>query len=474
MADLGPDDVSDTTLDALFAAVDHLGRARIAHGSVNPGNVVVDGAGADAAGADGSDVVGLKDLRRGASGAPDEWLERDMADALVTAAVVAGVDPAVAAARRTIGAERLAVVLAHLQPAALDPRTRDAAHHHKGLLADLRRAGAAAAGVEEPTLAEVHRVSWASVGMGVGALIGVILIVQEFSGVNDLWSTLESAEWSWVLVAFVLAQLTNGAQAVSVQGSVSTPLPFGPTLGLELANAFTGLVAGTVGTTATIIRYFQRRGLAVSVAVSSGVLVTVANMITQAILFVTAFLLTRSSFSFDFTESSGSGSSSSGGSETWILVLIVLGLAAVGTVTAVPRFRRQAVAKLKPQVDAARDNLRGLSGEPGKLIRLFGGAVAAQVLFALVLGASLHAYGASASLGELLVINTIASLLGGIAPVPGGMGVIEAGLIAGFTALGIPNTIAVAATLTARLMTCYLPPIWGYPTLVWMRRRQYL
>ena len=109
--------------------------------------------------------------------------------------------------------------------------------------------------------------------MGVGALVGVFLIVREFAGVDDLWSTLASAEWSWVCVAFVLAQLTNVAQAVSVLGSVSTPLPFGPTIGLELANAFTGLVAGTVGTTATIIRYFQRRGLAVSVAVSSGVLV---------------------------------------------------------------------------------------------------------------------------------------------------------------------------------------------------------
>ena len=72
--------------------------------------------------------------------------------------------------------------------------------------------------------------------------------------------------------------------------------PFGPTIGLELANAFTGLVAGTVGTTATIIRYFQRRGLAVSVAVSSGVLVSLANMAVQAILFVVAFLITRSSF----------------------------------------------------------------------------------------------------------------------------------------------------------------------------------
>ena len=139
-----------------------------------------------------------------------------------------------------------------------------------------------------------------------------------------------------------------------------------------------------------------------------------------------------------------------------------------------PRFRHRAVDKLKPQVDAARTNLRELAGQPSKLVRLFGGAVVSQVLFALVLGASLHAYGASASLAELIVINTLASLLGGIAPVPGGMGVIEAGLIAGFTAIGIPNTIAVAATLTARLMTCYLPPIWGYPTLVWMRRREYL
>ncbi len=137
----------------------------------------------------------------------------------------------------------------------------------------------------------------------------------------------------------------------------------------------------------------------------------------------------------------------------------------MGAVTLVPRFRRRAVDKLKPQVDAARTNLHQLAGQPSKLVRLFGGAVVSQVLFALVLGASLHAYGASASLGELLVVNTIASLLGG-AHRPGArrrMGVIEGGLIAGFTALGIPNTIAVAATLTARLMTAYLPPIWGYP-----------
>jgi hypothetical protein len=51
---------------------------------------------------------------------------------------------------------------------------------------------------------------------------------------------------------------------------------------------------------------------------------------------------------------------------------------------------------------------------------------------------------------------------------------LEAGMIAGLTAAGIPDTVAVAATITQRLFTCYLPPIWGYPTLAWMRRREYL
>ena len=31
-----------------------------------------------------------------------------------------------------------------------------------------------------------------------------------------------------------------------------------------------------------------------------------------------------------------------------------------------------------------------------------------------------------------------------------------------------------AATLTARLFTAYLPPTWGWVTMVWLRRHAYL
>ena len=42
------------------------------------------------------------------------------------------------------------------------------------------------------------------------------------------------------------------------------------------------------------------------------------------------------------------------------------------------------------------------------------------------------------------------------------------------TAAGISETVAVAAVFVQRLFTAYLPPIWGWGTLVWMRRREYL
>jgi uncharacterized membrane protein YbhN (UPF0104 family) len=54
------------------------------------------------------------------------------------------------------------------------------------------------------------------------------------------------------------------------------------------------------------------------------------------------------------------------------------------------------------------------------------------------------------------------------------LGVVEAGLIGGLTAAGVPEEVAVAATFTHRLLTAYLPPIWGWFALRWLRRNSYV
>ena len=93
------------------------------------------------------------------------------------------------------------------------------------------------------------------------------------------------------------------------------------------------------------------------------------------------------------------------------------------------------------------------------------------MIFALTLGASASAYGVHLSLAQLLLVNVGATVLSGLIPVPGGIGAAEAGLAAGLVAMGVPEATAFAIAITHRLCTYYLPPVWGYFSLEWLRRK---
>jgi uncharacterized membrane protein YbhN (UPF0104 family) len=301
--------------------------------------------------------------------------------------------------------------------------------------------------------------------MAAATFLGFYLIVAQFAGV-DLRSTLAEAEWTWVLVAALLSFVPQFSGSIALMGAVSRPLPFVPVLAEQFANNFTGLIGGTMATTALVIRFFQKQGLKVAVAASSGVMNARAGGIVQIVLVTVGLLLSDTTFVPDDTGGGGIGK------------LILIGIVVVGVGLAValliPKLRAAVRRTVAPQVEAARQNLRGILTTPRKAVMIFGGNLCSQVAYALVLDAALRAYGTSLSVADLIIINSLASLVGGMAPVPGGMGVIEAGLIGGMTAAGVPQSEAVAATFTARLFTAYLPPIWGWAALQWLRRRDYV
>jgi uncharacterized membrane protein YbhN (UPF0104 family) len=54
------------------------------------------------------------------------------------------------------------------------------------------------------------------------------------------------------------------------------------------------------------------------------------------------------------------------------------------------------------------------------------------------------------------------------------MGVSEAALTAGLVALGVPNTAAMSTAIAYRLVTFYLPPIWGSFATRSLKQHQYL
>jgi uncharacterized protein (TIRG00374 family) len=111
---------------------------------------------------------------------------------------------------------------------------------------------------------------------------------------------------------------------------------------------------------------------------------------------------------------------------------------------------------------------------PTKLLQSFGGNLLSQVLFAVALGACAKAFGEDLPLSSLVLINTVVTLFAGLSPVPGGMGVSEAGLTLGLTSAGVPSELAFAIALAYRFVSFYLPPIWGYFCYGWLVKRRYL
>jgi uncharacterized membrane protein YbhN (UPF0104 family) len=410
--------------------------------------------------------IGLVDFALASSSAPTDRCRIDAVELLATTAALVGADRACAAASRALGDDELAAVLPMLEPAAVSAATRRDIPKLSQLLKELREVGAARTGTEVVTPVDVRRVSPTDLLLAAGTILGVYLLIGELTGI-DYATVFDDAQWGWVAVAFLVSPLPQFTGAIAMLGSVSAPMPFRPVLGEQFANNFTGLVGGTVATTALVIRFFQRQGLKIAVAASSGVLNSLAGMIVQTVVVIIGLIVTGSSFSL----------SSTGGHDgiaALVIVLVIVAGIGIAAVIVVPPLRRRLRGLVAPQWNAAKGNLREIVTTPRKAVMLFGGNLGSQILFAMVLDASLHAYGSGLPLLQVMVINSLASVLGGMAPVPGGMGVIEAGMIAGLTAAGVPESVAVAATFTHRLFTAYLPPVWGWFALQWLRRHDYV
>ena len=431
--------------------------AGIAHGALGGDTIVVSGQG-----------VCVRSFRRASTSAPASRLDTDLAAVLAAMAVRAGAERKGAAAARVLDADTARGALVHLQRPALDPGTVAALQHHKDLLPRLREAVAAGAGIDVPKLAEAKRISWANLLFAVGSLIGIWAIIGILSGADDSLKTIKGASWGWVALAFVLAQLPVVAEAWALNGAVPGQLPFGRCLALETSNTFTSLAGGDVAVFALRVRFFQRNGYDAAAAVSSGAIASTASWAAKGLLFLVSIGFAAGDFHVP---------ANSGGHQTviWIVIGVILAAGiAIILITLVPRLRRLASTRIRPHLVSIWANIKMIAAEPRKIFYILGGSILAQVLVAMALGASLHAVGQRASIATLLVVITLASIIGGAIPVPGGLGVVEAGLIGGLTSAGVPQDQAVAAVFIQRLFTAYLPPIWGWVTLAWMRRREYV
>jgi uncharacterized protein (TIRG00374 family) len=247
-------------------------------------------------------------------------------------------------------------------------------------------------------------------------------------------------------------------------GSIARPLPLGPLTALQFAICFINLaIPSTAARVAVNIRFFQRFGVDPTTAVSAGVIDSVSGFAVQIVLFLSLVFLSDFDLSLTADTSDLSG--------LLIIALIALGVIVVAAIVivAVKPLRERLVAILR----RIRQALQVLKS-PTKVLQLFGGNLASQVLFGVAMAACVLAFGEDVPLTELVLINTVVSLFAGLLPVPGGIGVTEAGLTLGLTRAGLSSEVAFGVALAYRFASFYLPPIWGWFCYRWLIKRRYL
>jgi uncharacterized membrane protein YbhN (UPF0104 family) len=456
LASLDPAAVDDGLIADLWTQLERLHSLGIALGAFDADRLVVR--------PDGSPA--FADLGQATLAAPLAIRLSERAQLLVTTALVVGRERAVSVATDALGTDGLIETLPYVQPAVLDRATRHAVRNVAWSVDDLRKAAAVAAGVDEPKLEQLHRVTVASIAMVVVIALVAYAIISAVAnvGLDTLLAEFEKADLVWIAFALLLAPSAGVAQGFATVGACIRPVRLGPVILLQYAIQFLGLaVPSSAARIALEIRFFQRVGLSATGAVAVGVIDSVCGFVVQILLIAGVTLSGLASLNLP---AEGQSRSFDGRIVlVGVVVLVLLGVVAL----AVPRSR----AFLRDKTAGVGESLRVLRS-PAKVAMIFAGNLAAQILLTMILGSCLRAFGQQLTFAELILVNMLVILFAGFMPVPGGMGVAEAGYTAGLVALGVPHAAALSTAMAYRLVTYYLPPIWGAAAMRWLRGRSYV
>ena len=448
--------ITDELLADAWQSLARLHEVGIRHGDITPDDLQV---------AEGRVHFGGFDRAR------IDWADTsrqlDEAQLMACTAVAVGSDRAIGSASAALGDEHLTEMTTFLQQAAMPSALRRALGEIDLDIDDLRKAAIAHVGAEEQELQTIRRFSVGNVVMWVLLAVvfyGIVAAVQDV-GLQSIVDAITSATPAILLLAFVLGQVPRVASAFAVSRAAPIPVPLGRLTLLEFAITFVNLaIPSTAARVAVNIRFFQRNGLDRTTAIGVGGLDSVAGFVAQISLFLVIVGFGLGSLNLNI---SASAPNLNGQLILIALAAIVIGIAVVALV---PKFRNPVVAVTK----TTWTKIGPLLSSPTRLISVVLANVLVQLLFSLAMYTVLRAFGQDVGFADVVLVNVSVALFAGLMPVPGGVGVTGAALTAGFTAIGVDSSTAMAAAIVYRLITFYTPPCFGYFAMRSLRRQRLL
>lgn len=450
---LRDEDLDDALVGRIWSEVANLHRAGLSHGELTLEHI-------------GAEAV-LSGFDRGTVAASPARQAQEVATVLTALAVRIGPERAVTAAVSALGNDAVAAAQPYLQQAAL-PHSLHGIDGLKATLAALRDQIGTTTGAAPLPPAPIARVSAKDLVAVALILFAAFALFTTFAQLD--WATVReawaNADWRWVALGFVIAQVTAPIDSVSTMSMVPVRLPLRPLAMLQYAIKFVGLaISATVGKMAMNTAFLAKFGVAATVAVTASAL---SSFVTAAVNVLVVLV------ALPFIDNRPQVSLGGGGDDERLLIILAVVL--VGSVLALVLVRslRTRVTKL---VKDSWASVRVVTDSPARGMLLCGSRLASLMVTAVALWCmvqGIHPDRPSLGYATVLVIAAAAAAFGAIVPVPGNVGVGEAALTAGLVAAGVPSGPAFAIAVTQRLSTSYIPDVFGAYALRWLRKRDYV
>jgi uncharacterized membrane protein YbhN (UPF0104 family)/membrane-associated phospholipid phosphatase len=443
-----PSELTNQILCAMWQQVRRLHAARIAHRDLRLANIMID----DEA------RPWIIDFGFGEVSASDHRLAQDVAELLTSTALVVGSKRAVGVAVEMLGTDAVSRALQLIQPLALSATTRSALQHSGETLTELRRVTAARTGSEAPELERLARIRpitivWLALG-----LLTVHLLLLQVGELPRTLDVLRRPQIVWLALALVTAAATTLAAAAAQIGSVVPELALGKTVAFQLATSFADRVTrGRLDGVDASVRYLERSGLSrVDAQAASAANTLVGAIVHVVLLFVACAIVSQSQIDRVHLP------------DRWIVLVVVVAvfaLAGLGLRTSTGR--RRLVEPTRQSVRAHAD----LVHHPRRAVQLYGGSFAGTVLSIATLYCALHAFGEDLEWPKVALAYLGGTLAAAPATTPGGLGAVEAALVAGLTLLGAETAPSIAGVLAFRLATFWLPIAPGWIAFRLLQKR---
>ncbi len=443
--------ITPAVLTSLWSQILDLRGARLAHRNLALTNVLIGG----------DKSARILDFDRAEVSAGDRDLNRDVAELLVSLSTKIGVPSTVTSAVETLGSDVVAATLPQLQPLALPPEIRSLAQRHKSLLDELSVAVRDQTGAEEVELEQLQRVRPKTILMIVAGSLAFYSLLPQLANVDETVDALGDANLWWLPAIIAGSAATYVFATMSALGAYSLDLPVLATFRSQLASSFTALVApANAGGMALGVRFLQKAGFATPAASSAVGLNALGSIVVHVVLLF-AFV--------SWTGQTGVGSFDLPDTST-ALVFIAIVLAVCGLLLLIAPVRRRVIGPIIKILRSAGGHLGSVFTSPIRVLALFGGSALITFAYAATLGFSVEAFGGGLSIPEICTAFMVAVTIATIAPTPGGLGALEATMIAALAGFGMDHGPAVGAVLTFRVATFWLPILPGWYTFAWMQR----